>query len=178
LLGCGAEDHISLPVGDDDLDHALDTLSGIAQRGRQVDQRKCVGVDLRRVETLLCHQCHGSACGAAAFAANTVGIDVVLHQMREIHRDRIVWKRREADFPAAINHMNGLVDRHRLQPHRSGSRLQRVRERLPAFQAVTTDPDRPNAQAFIRSGMENAGDDFTPEGWYMNASSRAGCYRK
>ena len=31
--------------------------------------------------------------------------------MREIHRDRIVRKRREADFPAAIGHMNGLVDR-------------------------------------------------------------------
>jgi hypothetical protein len=26
--------------------------------------------------------------------------------------------------------------------------------------------------------MESAGDVFTPEGWYMGVSSRAGCYRK
>jgi hypothetical protein len=26
--------------------------------------------------------------------------------------------------------------------------------------------------------MGNAGDVFTPEGWYMGVSSRAGCYRK
>src|SRR3954447_5890128 len=68
-------------------------------------------MDFRGVEALLRHQRHGAPGGAAAFAPNSVGIDIVLHEMREIHRDWIVRKRGETDFPTAIGHVNSLIDR-------------------------------------------------------------------
>ena len=64
-----------------------------------------------RIEPLFRHQRHRASRGAATFAANAVDIDVVFHEMSEIRRHRVVRKCGEADFPAAIGHMNGLVDR-------------------------------------------------------------------
>jgi hypothetical protein len=68
-------------------------------------------MDFGGVEALFRHQRHGAAGGAAAFAPNPVGVDVVLHETRDIHRDWIVRKRGEADLPSAIGHVNGLIDR-------------------------------------------------------------------
>src|SRR5258707_683120 len=53
---------------------------------------------------------HGAAGGAAAFAANAVGIDVVLHEMREVYRDGIVRKRGKTNLAAAVCHVKGLID--------------------------------------------------------------------
>lgn len=43
-------------------------------------------------------------------AANSVSIDIVLQEIREIQCDWIVRKRGEVDLSAAIGHVNGLVD--------------------------------------------------------------------
>src|SRR4029078_6362065 len=68
-------------------------------------------VNLRRIEALLRHQHHGAVGRAAAFAANAVGVDVVLHEMRQIHRDGIVRERGEADLATAVGHVDGLMNR-------------------------------------------------------------------
>jgi enoyl-CoA hydratase/carnithine racemase len=111
LFGCRFRDRVRLPVGNDHLDRVLDPFAGVAQGGWQVGQRKRVGMDFRRVEAFLSHQRHGAAGSAAAFASNSVSVDVVLHEMRDIDRDRIVRKRGEADLAAAVGHVNGLIDR-------------------------------------------------------------------
>ena len=111
LFGRRTRGRTRLPVGYNHFDGILDTLAGIAQRSRQVSQRKRVGVDFRRIETLFRHQRHRAVGGAASFAPTSIGIDIVLHEMRDIDRDRIVRKRGEADFSAAVGNVNGLIDR-------------------------------------------------------------------
>ena len=106
-----ASDRARLAIGHHHLDGVLDPLAGVSQRRRQVGERKCMGVDFRRIEPLFRHQRHGAAGGAAAFAANAVDVDVVLHQMRDIHRHRFVRKCGQADLAAAIGHVDGLIDR-------------------------------------------------------------------
>src|SRR6201991_3065354 len=95
---------------DDHLDGVFDPLARVQERGGQVGKRKGMRVNPCRVEPLFRHQRHRAPCGAAAFAANAVDIDIVLHEMSEIRRHRLVRECREADFSAAIGHMNGLID--------------------------------------------------------------------
>ena len=77
--------------------------------GRSVE-RESVGVDLGRVETLFRHQRHRALRRALAFAADAIDIDVVLDEIGEVGGDGIVRECREADFPAAIGHVDRLLD--------------------------------------------------------------------
>ena len=69
-----------------------------------------MSMNFRRVESLFGHQRHGATGGAAAFTANAVDVDVILHQMREIDRNRTVRKCGETDLAAAVGHVNRMID--------------------------------------------------------------------
>ncbi len=85
------------------LNRVVDTLPRIAQRGRKIGERECVGVDLCRVEALLGHQFQGAMGGAAALATNAEDINVVSHEMRDVGRDGLMWKSRKADSSSVKN---------------------------------------------------------------------------
>jgi len=110
LLCRRAGKHVRLPGSDHHLDGVLDPIAGVPERGGQIGEREAMGVNLCRIEALFRHQGHRAARRAAAFAANAVDVNIVLHEMREIRRHRVVRECRKTDFPAAIGHMNGLID--------------------------------------------------------------------
>lgn len=58
-------------------------------------------MDERGVETVLGHQRHGPVRGASTLAADAEDGDVVAHEARDIHRDRVVRKGGKADLAAA-----------------------------------------------------------------------------
>src|SRR5215469_13438498 len=92
------------------LDRVLDAVLGVADRGRQVVEREGVGVDLAGVEALLAHESLGAMSRALAFPADTVDVDVVAHDLRDIDRCLLVWEGGEADLAAAVDHAHRLVD--------------------------------------------------------------------
>src|SRR5215471_15927032 len=92
------------------LDRVLDPVLGVADRGRQVAEREGVGVDLGGVEALLAHESFGAMGRALAFAADTVDVDVVAHDLRDIDRRLLVREGCEADLAAAVDHAHRLVD--------------------------------------------------------------------
>src|SRR5262245_11832804 len=92
------------------LDRVLDAVLGVADRGRQVVEREGVGVDLGGVEALLAHESFGAMGRALAFPADTVDVDVVAHDLRDIDRRLLVWEGGEADLAAAVDHAHRLVD--------------------------------------------------------------------
>ncbi len=67
------------------LDGIFDPVLGIAQRFRQIGHVEGVGVDQRGIETLLPHEGFGPVSGTLALAANAVNVDVVAHQVGNIH---------------------------------------------------------------------------------------------
>src|ERR1700751_2911695 len=87
----------------------LDAVLGVADRGRQVVEREGVGVDLGGVEALLAHESFGAMGRALAFAADTVHVDVVAHDLRDIDRRILVREGGEADLAAAVDHAHRLV---------------------------------------------------------------------
>src|SRR5262252_2771750 len=92
------------------LDRIFDAVLGVADRGRQVVEREGVGVDLGGVEALLAHESFGTMGRALAFAADTVDVDVVAHDLRDIDRRLLVREGGEADLAAAVDHAHRLVD--------------------------------------------------------------------
>src|SRR5215831_3481936 len=92
------------------LDRILDAVLGVADRGRQVVEREGVGVDLGGVEALLAHEGFGAVGRALAFAADAIDVDVVAHDLGDIDRRLLVREGREADFAAAVDHADCVVD--------------------------------------------------------------------
>src|SRR5882757_1564307 len=81
----GMRQRSHLSIGNDNLDRIVDPMTRIPQCGRQISEWERVSVNPGRVKALLGHQRHRAAGGAAAFAADAIGIDVVLDEMREVH---------------------------------------------------------------------------------------------
>jgi hypothetical protein len=111
LVCCSVGKHVRSSGRDNHLDGVFDAISCVAECGGQIGKRKRMGMDFRRVEPFFRHECHRAARGAATFAANAIDIDIVLDEVRDIGRHRLVRERGEADLAAAIGHVNGLIDR-------------------------------------------------------------------
>src|SRR5262252_9066231 len=92
------------------LDRVLDAVLGVADRGRQVVEREGVGVDLSGVVALLAHESFGAMGRALAFAADTIDVDIVAHDLGDIDRRLLVREGGEADLAAAVDHAHRLVD--------------------------------------------------------------------
>src|SRR6266480_1518088 len=92
------------------LDGIFDAVLGVADRGRQVVEREGVGVDLGGVEPLLAHERFGAVGRALAFPADAIDVDVVAHDLGDIDRRFLVREGGEADFAAAVDHADRLVD--------------------------------------------------------------------
>src|SRR6266545_4819869 len=92
------------------LDGIFDAVLGVADRGRQVVEREGVGVDLGGVESLLAHERFGAVGCALAFPADAIDVDVVAHDLGDIDRRFLVREGGEADFAAAVDHADRLVD--------------------------------------------------------------------
>src|SRR5262249_59379743 len=65
-----------------DLDCVLDAVLGIADRGRQVIERKGMRVDPGGVEAFLSHEGFGAVGCALAFTTNALDVAVVAHALR------------------------------------------------------------------------------------------------
>ena len=90
------------------LDGVVHPFARVAQRGRQVGQRKGMGVDPGRRRSAFPPSAPSRARRAPAFAADAVDVDVVLHQMREIHGDGVVREGGKANLAAAVGHVDSV----------------------------------------------------------------------
>src|ERR1700730_15357278 len=106
-----ADDCTGVPSGNDDLDRIFDPVARVSQGGRQIGERECVRVNLRRIEALFRHQCHRTAGGTAAFATDAKGADVVFNEMGKIDRGWFMRESGETYLASAIGHVESLIKR-------------------------------------------------------------------
>src|SRR5215469_11641777 len=96
---------------DNHLDRVFDPVSRIADGRRHLGKREGVRVDQLGVEPLLRHQGCGPVGRTLAFATDAEHVNIVAHEIGEVHRYGVRRKRRKTNSPAAVDHARGFVER-------------------------------------------------------------------
>src|SRR5580704_1391218 len=94
-----------------DFDCILDPIFCIADRRRQILQRKRMRMDFRCVETPLRHERGGAMGRAFSLSANAEKINVVAHDVRDIDEAGFVREGSKTDLAATVEHVRSLTDR-------------------------------------------------------------------
>src|SRR3977135_3096849 len=96
---------------DDHLDRILDPFAGITQSSRKVLKSERVGVNLRGIKTLLCHESLGAMGSTLAFAADAKHVYVVPHEVGDVDFGRLARKCRQTDAATAVQHARSFAYR-------------------------------------------------------------------